>query len=118
MAVVTFAITVFGVKGRAISLSRADKRIDWLGAILFTGGFVLLFFSISQARAAGKGWATNCTFQTALASHSFRSLTLASPTSDIIAMFVLSFFLIGCALRWQRYLEAKTIFPHCCVLVF
>jgi hypothetical protein len=62
----TFAVTVFGVKDRAISLSRADKRIDWLGAILFTSGFVLLFFSISQARAARKGWASNCTSPTTL----------------------------------------------------
>lgn len=57
---VRFVITAFGVRGRAVALSQADKRIDWLGAILFTGGFVMLFFSISQARAARKGWATDC----------------------------------------------------------
>lgn len=37
-----------------------DKRIDWLGGLMFTSGSVLLFFCLSQAFSAPNGWATPC----------------------------------------------------------
>jgi hypothetical protein len=52
--------TLILVKARPIALAQADKRIDWLGGSLFTAGFALLFYSISQARSAKHGWATDC----------------------------------------------------------
>ncbi|GHJ89711.1 hypothetical protein NliqN6_6113 [Naganishia liquefaciens] len=48
----------FLVQKRPVELSRADSRIDWLGAVLFVSGFILLFFPLSQARATKNGWAT------------------------------------------------------------
>ena len=38
----------------------ADKRIDWLGALLSTGGLVLIVFVLSQGDLAPQGWATPC----------------------------------------------------------
>jgi hypothetical protein len=60
MAAVTLLAGTFGIGDRPVALSPADRRVDWLGGFLFTAGFVLLFFSISQARAARNGWATDC----------------------------------------------------------
>ena len=37
-----------------------DKRIDWLGAFLATGGLVLIVFVLSQGELASQGWATHC----------------------------------------------------------
>ena len=37
-----------------------DKRIDWLGALLSTGGLVLIVFVLSQGDLAPQGWATPC----------------------------------------------------------
>jgi hypothetical protein len=37
-----------------------DKRIDWLGAFLSTGGLVLIVFVLSQGDLAPQGWATPC----------------------------------------------------------
>lgn len=73
MTLIPLLISAFGVKDRAVALSRADKRIDWLGGVLFTVGFVLLFFSISQARAAQHGWGTDCECDTA---RTFEGLTI------------------------------------------
>jgi hypothetical protein len=50
------------VKKRPIELSRADRRIDWLGAALFVVGFIMLFFSLSQARSTKYGWGTDCSY--------------------------------------------------------
>jgi hypothetical protein len=104
---------ILGVKGRSVGLSRADKRVDWLGIFLFTAGFVLLFASLSQARAARNGWATDCKlFEDDLSStNAYIDTLLLRIISDIIAMFTLSFVTIGCALGWQSYLEERTNFP-------
>lgn len=51
---------VFFIPSRPIALKSADKRVDWLGAVLFTTGFILLFYPISQARATEHGWRTQC----------------------------------------------------------
>jgi hypothetical protein len=37
-----------------------DKRIDWIGGILFTAGAVFLFFCLSQALSESKGFGTPC----------------------------------------------------------
>lgn len=37
-----------------------DKRVDWVGAFLYTAGFILLFLSLSQSVAETKGWSTPC----------------------------------------------------------
>jgi len=37
-----------------------DKRIDWLGSFLATGGLVLIVFVLSQGGLASRGWATPC----------------------------------------------------------
>jgi hypothetical protein len=53
-------VTVLFVKGRPVALGQADKRIDWLGVLLFIAGFTLLFYPLSQARSAKHGWETDC----------------------------------------------------------
>jgi hypothetical protein len=37
-----------------------DKRIDWLGGLIFTAGAVFLFTSLSQALRESRGWKTPC----------------------------------------------------------
>jgi hypothetical protein len=37
-----------------------DRRIDLLGAFLFTAGFILLFLSLSQSVTEDRGWNTPC----------------------------------------------------------
>jgi hypothetical protein len=109
-------ISAFGVKDRAVALSRADKRVDWLGGFSFTAGFVLLFFAISQARAARNGWGTDCTCNVLdeLGQVTLKSMTLICRlplVTDIIATLVLSLVLVGCAFLWDSYLERKTGYP-------
>ncbi|KAJ9118223.1 hypothetical protein QFC22_004130 [Naganishia vaughanmartiniae] len=89
MTVLPFLGTALFVKNRPILARQADRRIDWIGGFLFTAGFALLFYPLSQARSTPKGWATGY----------------------IIAMLVLSFVLLVSALCWQWYLEHKTTFP-------
>ena len=37
-----------------------DRRIDWLGSILVTGGMVLIVFVLGQGESAPQGWNTPC----------------------------------------------------------
>ncbi|KAF8885463.1 efflux transporter [Infundibulicybe gibba] len=60
-----------------------DKRVDWLGACLVTGGLVLIIFVLGQGEIAPQKWAT----------------------PYIIALLVLGVFLIILFVYWQRYLE-------------
>ncbi|KIM37307.1 hypothetical protein M413DRAFT_13459 [Hebeloma cylindrosporum] len=60
-----------------------DKRIDWLGAFLATGGLVLIVFVLSQGELASRGWAT----------------------PYIIASLILGIVMIATFLYWQHYLE-------------
>ncbi|KIM37306.1 hypothetical protein M413DRAFT_423520 [Hebeloma cylindrosporum] len=60
-----------------------DKRIDWLGAFLATGGLVLIVFVLSQGELAPQGWAT----------------------PYIIASLILGVVMIAMFLYWQHYLE-------------
>jgi hypothetical protein len=39
-----------------------DKRIDFIGAFLFTAGFILIFLSLSQSITESKGWTTPCKY--------------------------------------------------------
>jgi hypothetical protein len=60
-----YVIPIVGVAFLAKQPSREatkkiDKRIDWLGALLLTGGFVLLFLSLSQSIHERRGWRTPC----------------------------------------------------------
>lgn len=38
-----------------------DRRVDWIGAALVTGGLVLLVFSLGDGESAPQGWKTGCT---------------------------------------------------------
>lgn len=66
--------TALLVRKRPVELSRADRRIDWLGVVLFVAGFILLFFSLSQARSAKHGWETDCTEPFLREAHGCRKL--------------------------------------------
>ncbi|KAJ9098212.1 hypothetical protein QFC21_004541 [Naganishia friedmannii] len=82
-------IGIFFVKNRRPASTAQSKKIDWLGGILLTAGFCLLFFCLSQALSEDKGWGT----------------------AYIIALLVVSVLFIGVAVAWQYYLEFKTDFP-------
>lgn len=66
-----------------------DRRIDWAGAALVTCGLVLLMFAISSAEAAPQGWRT----------------------PYIIAVIVVSVFLIACFFVWEHFVEHRTSRP-------
>lgn len=51
---------IFFVKNRRPLQTAQNKKIDWLGGILFSAGFCLLFFCLSQALSEDKGWGTAC----------------------------------------------------------
>lgn len=40
----------------------ADKRVDWIGALLVTIGLVLIVFVLGQGGIAPRRWATPCTW--------------------------------------------------------
>ncbi|KAJ9126373.1 hypothetical protein QFC24_002110 [Naganishia onofrii] len=82
-------IILLFVKTRAVTLRQLDRRVDWLGGILFTTGFVMLFFALSWGRSAKHGWKTDY----------------------IIVLLVLAPVAIGCAFAWERYLELRTNYP-------
>ncbi|KAJ6614831.1 MFS general substrate transporter [Mycena sp. CBHHK59/15] len=60
-----------------------DKRVDWVGAFLVTGGLVLLVFVLGQGSVAPHGW----------------------KTGYIIALLIISVVLLVMFLLWQHYLE-------------
>jgi hypothetical protein len=60
LSIVPLIGTIFLVKSRPVLSRRTEKRVDWLGMFLFTAGPTLLFYPLSQARSAPKGWATPC----------------------------------------------------------
>ncbi|KAJ9099816.1 hypothetical protein QFC21_003816 [Naganishia friedmannii] len=115
--VLPFMGTALFVKNRPILAEQADRRIDWIGGFLFTAGFALLFYPLSQARSTPKGWATGCEWLTGWSRSEIKCIAsvltkyLFSDATDIIAMLVLSFVLVGSALCWQWYLEHETTFP-------
>ena len=47
-----------------------DKRVDWIGSTLITGGLVLIIFVLSDAAIAPRGWRTPCEYQCRLTSSS------------------------------------------------
>lgn len=40
-----------------------DKRVDWIGSALITGGLVLIIFVLNEASIAPRGWRTPCECQ-------------------------------------------------------
>ena len=83
----------------------------------------MLFFSISQARAAKYGWETGCTCEPGLwqiycvfidVDLAFREI----PSPDIIATFVLSFVFVCAAVLWDSYFESKMAYPPSCGQAF
>jgi len=66
-----------------IDLSRLPQ-IDWTGGFLFTTSLLLLLFSLSQGSSAG--W----------------------KTSYVIALLIISVFMLIIFVFWQRHLEFKT----------
>lgn len=60
LTLIPIIVTILFVKGRPVALRQADKRIDWLGVLLFIAGFTLLFYPLSQARSTKHGWGTDC----------------------------------------------------------
>jgi hypothetical protein len=43
-----------------VESERNDRRIDWIGGLLFTAGAVFLFFCLSQGLSEPKGFGTPC----------------------------------------------------------
>lgn len=107
-------IPFFGVfflaKHRTDTGEQTDKRIDWIGGLLFTAGSVLLFFCLSQALAEPNGWGTACEFSRTPSARSFSSSLPWTPV-DIIALLVTSLVLLAAAVVWVYRLEKKTTFP-------
>ncbi|BEJ15318.1 hypothetical protein CspHIS471_0410850 [Cutaneotrichosporon sp. HIS471] len=66
-----------------------DKRIDWIGAGIITVGLVLLMFSISHAESTARGW----------------------KTGYIIALLIISVFMIVAFFAWEHYVETHTTRP-------
>ena len=84
-----------------------DKRLDWFGAFLITLGLVLLQFSVSDAEGASRGWRTGCTFMASVVANSSSRFV----TSDIIALLIISIFLIVAFVFWENYLIKHTTRP-------
>ena len=55
-----------------------DKRVDWLGSVLITGGLVLVIFVLSDGASAPRGWRTPCEYQCRL-SFGNRSARFGNP---------------------------------------
>ena len=91
----------------------ADKRIDWLGAFLATGGLIFIIFILGQGKNASQGWATPCTSCSICLAEPKHSLGLFIDFPDIIALFVLGATMIGLFLYWQHYLERIYNTPNC-----
>ena len=45
---------------RAIGRREDDRRVDWFGAFLITGGLALLMFVLGDGTVAPRGWKTGC----------------------------------------------------------
>jgi hypothetical protein len=58
LAAIIFAVAFYVIPTDAPR--PADRRIDWVGAVLVTAGLIGLQFAISQAPIAPNGWKTNC----------------------------------------------------------
>jgi hypothetical protein len=104
---IPFLGVFFLAKHRTETGEQTDRRIDWVGGLLFTAGSVLLFFCLSQALAEPKGWGTACEYFR----HDFTLIRLISQPVDIIALLVISFALLAAAVIWVHYLERKTTYP-------
>ncbi|KAJ6474419.1 efflux transporter [Mycena vitilis] len=63
--------------------TEADRRVDWLGAVLVTVGLVLLVFVLGQGSLASNGW----------------------KTGYIIALLIVSALILAVFIAWQGYLE-------------
>jgi len=66
-----------------------DKRVDWLGAFLITGGLVLLLFCLGEGEIAPEQW----------------------NTPYIIALLILSGLFILAFLAWEHYVETNLTLP-------
>uniref|UniRef100_A0A8H7XJB0 Major facilitator superfamily (MFS) profile domain-containing protein n=1 Tax=Psilocybe cubensis TaxID=181762 RepID=A0A8H7XJB0_PSICU len=67
-----------------------DKRIDWIGSLLVSGGLILVVFVLSQGEVAPQQWRT----------------------PYIIALLVIGVLLIVIFLFWQRHLESVQNDPN------
>jgi len=72
-----------------ITLDKEDKRVDWLGAVLVTGGLALLMFVLGDGTVAPHGW----------------------KTGYVIALLIVSILMLITFLVWEYHLQEHTTFP-------
>ncbi|KZO95313.1 MFS general substrate transporter [Calocera viscosa TUFC12733] len=66
-----------------------NRRVDWLGAALITGGLVLLTFCLGQGEIAPQGWST----------------------PYIIALLIISILSLLAFVGWEHYVETRLSLP-------
>lgn len=86
LGTLVFIAGVFAID-RDTKTQIADKRVDWIGALLVTTGLTLITFSLSDAASAG--W--------------------SSPL--IISLLVVGIVITGLFVCWEHYLIHHTSFP-------
>ncbi|KAL7420663.1 hypothetical protein Q5752_004614 [Cryptotrichosporon argae] len=79
----------------------ADRRVDWLGGLLVTGGLVLFTFSITESSVAADGWKAPCEFWPCL-----------DPLITVVpALLVVSVLLLVAFGFWEYNVERRLSFP-------
>ncbi|ORX39802.1 major facilitator superfamily domain-containing protein [Kockovaella imperatae] len=87
IAFVVFTLGLFTFPTDVITTT--DKRLDWVGAALVTVGLILLQFVISDGEGAPLGW----------------------KTPYIIALLVISIFMLVAFFFWEKYITSKSTRP-------
>jgi hypothetical protein len=78
-----------------------DRRVDWLGALLVTGGLALLMFVLGDGTVAPRGWKTGCT------------LAYSPPTHRVLQLIIFRCHRApnhidfdACSIRWMGVLPS------------
>jgi hypothetical protein len=98
----TFACLILGffVIDEDEPSTEEDKRVDWIGATLITGGLILIVFVLSDMPTARDGWRNPRESSIFLL---WRVLMYA----DIVGLFFTGLFLVLLFALWQYYLERR-----------
>ena len=86
ICVIVLVAGIFSID-KDIHHTDVDRRVDWIGAFLVTGGLVLLTYGLTDGPS--RGW--------------------SAPL--VIVFLVLSVLLIGAFVLWEHYLISRCAFP-------